>query len=334
MSTGDLDRAWPLVDAALVQFRNLDMSGWIRRAETLRSSCEGAGVAAQAARTPSIAGNDDSRMLLQRDERGDREKAHELLDRSLRTAHDLEMSSLAGKATSLRAGETPSGPAPLGLATASDAGGPPRTGDGAPVGGNVFRKEADYWTIAYEDVVFRLKDTKGLHYIAHLLRHPGTEFHANDLVAAGAGPRAGEPSNEERGPSRQELAAEGLVVSRLGGAPALLDARAKAAYQERLSDLREELGDAERLHDLGRAEHAGAEIDFLTTELTAPFRGHQKANPYAERARLTVTKGIKAALERISQNHPALGRHLAVTIRRGTFCVYAPDPRHPIPWTF
>ena len=244
------------------------------------------------------------------------------------------MSSLAGKATSLRAGETPSGPPPLALPTASDGGGAPRTGDGAPVGGNVFRKEGDYWTIAYEDVVFRLKDTKGLHYIAHLLRHPGTEFHANDLVAAAAGPRAGAPSNRERGLSRQEMAAEGLVVSRLGGVPALLDARAKAAYQERLSDLREELADAERLHDLGRAEHAGAEIDFLTTELTAPFRGHQKANPYAERARLTVTKGIKAALERISQNHPALGRHLAVTIRRGTFCAYAPDPRHPIPWTF
>ncbi len=287
-ATGDLDRAWPLVDVALVQFRSLDMSGWIRRAETLRSSCEGAGVAAQAARTPSVAGNDDSRMLLQRDE----------------------------------------------PATASDGGGLPRTGDGAPVGGNVFRKEGDYWTIAYEDGVFRLKDSKGLHYMAHLLRHPGTEFHANDLVAAAAGPRAGAPSNAERGPSRQELAAEGLVVSRLGGVPALLDARAKAAYQERLSDLREELADAERLHDLGRAEHAGAEIDFLTTELTAPFRGHQKANPYAERARLTVTKGIKAALERISQNHPALGRHLAVTIRRGTFCAYTPDPRHPIPWTF
>jgi tetratricopeptide (TPR) repeat protein len=237
-------------------------------------------------------------------------------------------------ATGLRAGETPSSPAPLGLATASDGGGAPRTGEGASVGGNVFRKEGDYWTIAYEAVVFRLKDTKGLHYIAHLLRHPGTEFHANDLVVAAAGLQAGAPSNEEYGPSRQELAAEGLVVSRLGGAPALLDARAKAAYQERLSDLREELADAERLHDLGRAEHAGAEIDFLTTELTAPFRGHQKANPYAERARLTVTKGIKAALERISENHPALGRHLAVTIRRGTFCTYTPDPRHPIPWMF
>jgi hypothetical protein len=47
-----------------------------------------------------------------------------------------------------------------------------------------------------------------------------------------------------------------------------------------------------------------------------------------------VTKGIKAALEKISENHPALGRHLAVTIRRGTFCAYTPDPRHPIPWTF
>ncbi len=284
---GDRDRARALLDVACEQFQAIGMPGWIERAEALRASVGSAAIAVPAPAVP----------LVPKSDHADAVHANPaLLDRSLRTAHDLEMPSLPGKA-------------------------------------NVFRKEGDYWTIAYEDVVFRLKDTKGLHYIAHLLRHPATEFHANDLVAA-AGPRAGAPSNAERGPSRQELAAEGLVVSRLGGAPALLDARAKAAYQERLSDLREELANAERLHDLGRAEHAGAEIDFLTTELTAPFRGHQKANPYAERARLTVTKGIKAALERISQNHPALGRHLAVTIRRGTFCAYTPDPRHPIPWTF
>ena len=48
---------------------------------------------------------------------------------------------------------------------------------------NVFRKEGDYWTISYGGTVFRLKDTKGLSYIAELLRHPGQELDAADLVA-------------------------------------------------------------------------------------------------------------------------------------------------------
>jgi hypothetical protein len=51
-----------------------------------------------------------------------------------------------------------------------------------------------------------------------------------------------------------------------------------------------------------------------------------------ERSRLTVSKGIQTALERISRAHPALGQHLAATVRRGYLCVYAPDPRNPIAW--
>jgi hypothetical protein len=52
----------------------------------------------------------------------------------------------------------------------------------------------------------------------------------------------------------------------------------------------------------------------------------------AERARLTVTKGLKNALLRIAAVHPSLGSHLHVTIRRGYDCAYTPDPRHPIMW--
>ena len=53
----------------------------------------------------------------------------------------------------------------------------------------------------------------------------------------------------------------------------------------------------------------------------------------AERARLNVTKSIKAALSKIGKNHPALGHYLATSIRTGTFCSYTPDPTHPISWT-
>jgi hypothetical protein len=54
----------------------------------------------------------------------------------------------------------------------------------------VFRREGEYWSIAFDGQAFRLKDTKGLHYPAHLLRHPGRELHALDLAAAGMPVRA------------------------------------------------------------------------------------------------------------------------------------------------
>src|SRR4029453_2003933 len=52
-----------------------------------------------------------------------------------------------------------------------------------------LRREGDYWTVAYGDVVARMKDLKGFHYLAHLLRSPGQEIHVLDLIGGGAGQR-------------------------------------------------------------------------------------------------------------------------------------------------
>src|SRR5580704_1493280 len=61
----------------------------------------------------------------------------------------------------------------------------PVTGDRTASSGSsengIFRKEGEYWTVGYGKRAFRLKDTKGFAYLAHLLRHPGTEFHVLDL---------------------------------------------------------------------------------------------------------------------------------------------------------
>jgi len=52
----------------------------------------------------------------------------------------------------------------------------------------------------------------------------------------------------------------------------------------------------------------------------------------AERARLSVSRAIKAALSQIADKHLALARHLSSTIRTGVFCCYHPDPGLPISW--
>jgi len=187
-----------------------------------------------------------------------------------------------------------------------------------------FRKSGDYWTIAYCGETRQLKDSRGLQYLAHLLHHPGREFHANELVAlvAGAPPVTDQTTRDpDTPPPRRNL----------GDAGSVLDARAASDYRHRLTELREELSEAEGFNDIGRAAALRAEIEAITRELTAGARG-QRAAAHAERARLTVTKGIKAALQRIRAAHPALSNHLATTIKRGYFCSYTPDPHRPIHW--
>src|SRR5207244_263683 len=123
----------------------------------------------------------------------------------------------------------------------------PRTGfrDGATGSrtsdNGIFRKEGEYWTVGYGNRAFRLKDTKGFAYLAHLLRHPRTEFHVLDLAG---GIVAGDDEDETRqrmlGSRRGdgELQQPGLSITRLGDAGAMLDEQAKSAYRRRLSELR------------------------------------------------------------------------------------------------
>jgi hypothetical protein len=52
---------------------------------------------------------------------------------------------------------------------------------------HVFRREGEYWTIAYEGQVIRLHDTKGLRYLARLLRQPGHPVPVMEFAEHGTG---------------------------------------------------------------------------------------------------------------------------------------------------
>ncbi len=201
----------------------------------------------------------------------------------------------------------------------------------------IFRNEDEFWTVGYGDRAFRLKDTKGFAYLAHLLRHPGTEFHVLDLVggiAAGTAddePKLRMPEGDDE-PRKPEL-----NISGLADAGEMLDEQAKSVYRQRLSELREELEEAREFGNEERAEKAKAEIDALTSELSraAGLGGRdRRAGSASDRARQSITKTIKSVLERIAQSDPALGDIFSRCIRTGTFCSYQPDVVSPIVWEF
>jgi tetratricopeptide (TPR) repeat protein len=174
----------------------------------------------------------------------------------------------------------------------------------------LFRKEQDFWTIRYGHKLFRLKNSRGLGYIAQLLRYPEREIHA--LVLTGGA--------EMNGP---------------GGAGEILDSTARSDYRHRIEELREELEEAERFNDEGRAAKARAELDELESYLAGAVGlggRSRRASTDAERARVAVTKGIKAAIQQIRAIDPELGRHLSTAVSTGYFCCYHLDHDHPVSW--
>jgi tetratricopeptide (TPR) repeat protein len=185
-----------------------------------------------------------------------------------------------------------------------------------------LRREGDYWSLLYEGHTIRVRDLRGIRYLARLLAHPGREFHVLDLVAA----ETGKPADRETDPAARR------TLASLGDAGAMLDAQAKTAYRRRLTEIEQDIEQARALEDADREAQADAERDFLVRELSRAvgLRGRdRRAASAAERARVAVTRAIRHAMTRIAEHHPQLGVHLNRALRTGTYCAYLPEPRPP-----
>src|SRR5215218_9818794 len=126
---------------------------------------------------------------------------------------------------------------------------------------NVFRREGDYWSVIFEGQTVRVRDLKGMRYLARLLADPGREYHVLDLVAAETGSGAQVASSQ----------AAGLPRSAFGDAGEGLDAQAKDAYRRRLAEIEDDIEQARAIGDADRAAQADAERDFLVRELARAF---------------------------------------------------------------
>jgi hypothetical protein len=190
---------------------------------------------------------------------------------------------------------------------------------------NVFRREGDYWLLAFEGRIVRLRDMRGVQYLARLLGSPGREFHVVDLVAVA-----------QVGPADTiHVAERGWRFGDAGDAGEMLDARAKDAYRRRLTEIEDDLEEARALGHTSRVAQAEAERDFLARELSRAVGlggRDRRVGSAAERARASVTRAVRQAMGRIGAQHPPLGAHLERTIRTGTYCGYLPDPRVSVAW--
>ncbi|HEY5886413.1 MAG TPA: hypothetical protein VIT24_01740, partial [Acidimicrobiales bacterium] len=185
-----------------------------------------------------------------------------------------------------------------------------------------LERKGRWWTVSDGSTRVRLSGTKGLYYVAELVARPGAEQHALDLVDRVVG-----------GPGPDDL--DHVDRRKLGDAGEVLDAQARAAYRRRIEELRGQADDALEAGQLDTAEAVQAELDQLVGQLAQAFGlggRSRRAASAAERARLNVTRALRAAITKLIEVLPEAGATLDRRVRTGLYCVYQPDETDPVRW--
>jgi hypothetical protein len=214
-------------------------------------------------------------------------RAAALLDEAAAEAAALDMVHLADR---VKAAAAAVGPAPARTAAVAD--GPAIE----------LAREGDVWAVSSGGRTVRLRHSRALEILDHLLSNPGREFHALDL----GGGEADEPIDP-------------------GDAGEVLDARSRDAYRRRVVELEQELDEAEAWSDAGRVARLRAELEFLREELSRGLGlgGRlRRAAGAPERARVNVQKRLRGVIRKIGAALPEVGRHLEREIRTGALVSY------------
>ncbi|MDP9441008.1 MAG: hypothetical protein M3P34_02250 [Actinomycetota bacterium] len=182
-----------------------------------------------------------------------------------------------------------------------------------------LRLHGKWWVVACGGTTVRLHDTKGLRYLGELVGHPHLERHVLDLVdrVEGVAP------------------AGGVDRRALGDAGELLDARARHDYRHRIEMLRAQVDQALEAGQLETAEALQAELDQLVGQLAQAFGlggRDRRAASAAERARLNVTRAVRAATAKLAEGLPGAGDVLDRRVRTGLYCAYEPDSDDDVHW--
>ena len=182
---------------------------------------------------------------------------------------------------------------------------------------NLFERRGDDWAVTFEKHALRVRDSKGLRYLAQLVDNPGVDLHVGRLIELD-GRHAAEV------PFALETSARPAACFDTGP---VIDSRAQREYSSRLKEIPSEAVAAGSVGDYATAARLEAEKEFLARELYKAIgrRGRvRKTGDRTERMRKAVTNRLREAVRRLDDQDSSLGSHLLASLRLGVFCSYVP----------
>jgi len=172
-----------------------------------------------------------------------------------------------------------------------------------------FRRNGKVWTISFQNRNVHLVDSKGLRYLAELVRAPHKVFSAATLA----------------GKSGFELVEEGLSAS---DDKAVRDVKARMAdIEKRLRDVAD--SDCDQMAKL-KAEHAKCALYLRKVQ----GRGGKirKVKGTGDRSRTAVANALRRVFRQLEEEHPVLALHFQSSINTGSTPSYKPSDA--VDWQF
>src|ERR1051326_3133340 len=187
---------------------------------------------------------------------------------------------------------------------------------------NSLRMRGNYWEICYENQSAIIDDSRGLRYIALLIRHSGQNkgpLHATELVVLAKG--------------------AGNVLVELSSKDPVIDTIAENQITKRLEQIAFERNDACARGNYDRVALLDAEVEEITVEFERlKGRGRKKAtfNNGGEKARKAVSKAIADTLAKFGSlpEMEPLVKHLTEAIRKGQWLSYNGNIEWKIDFSF
>ncbi len=193
-------------------------------------------------------------------------------------------------------------------------------GSGDTQSQNVLRKDGEYWEFRYSGEETKLKDCKGLKYLAILLRAPGENLPATLLVDTVSG-----------GPPTISQDVQTFRSTEIG--IELSDAQTVDQVRRRLRQIGTERAEAVEADDFESIKKLDEEVEKLGQYLgatTSKSRTIRTSGTRADKDRKSVSGAINDVLRKIEKTHKPLFKHLKASVQTGYRCGY--NPSEPTPW--
>jgi len=196
---------------------------------------------------------------------------------------------------------------------------------------NLFRNDGATWTINFNDINKTIKHTKGMDYIALLLRHQGQRLHSMEMyqIISEIVPDV----DERMSKTSPEMidSNEGFQVKNEKRFK-MLDQKTVDVIKGKIIQLKAESNQAMMENDLIRENIISTKLDKLNDYLSkCTYKGKIRTVSDAnERMRQSIYRAINTAKKNIKKHHKKLFKHLDKFLTTGTFNSYSPDT--PVSW--